>query len=312
MAMLRPLLAEAAAGIPEEALCLLATTLGEIEYLERAVLAESEDASESCPSRLLRKIEKMTGSRRSGMVISAACASSSVAIAEGASRIGEGELDAVLVIACDGVSEFLYAGFSSLLALDAVKARPFDRNREGLSVGEAAGWLLLMSEERAQRENHPVLGEIAGWGLNNDANHMTGPTRDGSGLAKAIRISLEHAGIEKKNIASISAHGTGTAYNDLMEMKAFKKIFKTPVPVYSVKGGTGHTMAAAGLVEALIALKSLRDQQVPPTVGLESPDDEAAGWVSTECREAPGDYALSTNSGFGGVNAALLLKRGRA
>lgn len=309
MAMIRPLLQDARQSIPEDAVCLLATTLGEIEYLEKAVLTENEDAEESCPSKLLEKIQRLVGSQKQGMVVSAACASSSVAVAEGAGRIAEGEIDAALVIACDAVSEFLYAGFSSLLALDGAKAKPFDRDREGLSIGEAAGWLLLMSEERALREGRPVLGEIAGWGLNNDANHMTGPSRDGAGLAKAISLALDHADIEKKSVSSISAHGTGTVYNDAMEMKAFKKIFKNAIPAYSIKGGTGHTMAAAGLIEVLIALRTLDKQVIPPTVGLENVDDEARGWISAESQKASGDYALSTNSGFGGVNAALLLKR---
>ncbi len=312
MAMLRPLLQKAGGVIPKDAACLLATTLGEIEYLERSALENGEDFDESCPSRLLVKIEKILGLRDPGMVISAACASSNIAIAEGAGRIVDGELETALVIACDGVSEFLYAGFSSLLALDPQKSRPFDRNREGLSIGEAAGWLLLMSEERALREKRKILGEVAGWGINNDANHMTGPSRDGSGLAKAILLSLDHADVEKKHVASISAHGTGTVYNDSMEMKAFKKVFKNAVSTYSIKGGIGHTMAAAGLIEALIALKTLEEQKIPPTVGVTEIDQEAKGWVSDQSQDMPGDYVLSTSSGFGGVNAALLLKRGRS
>lgn len=312
MAMLRPLIEKGVRNIPQDALCLLATTLGEVEYLERSVLGAGDDAEESCPSRLLSKIEKMLGSVNPGMVVSAACVSSSIAIVEGAGRIIDGEQDVVLVIACDGVSEFLYAGFSSLLALDPGKASPFDREREGLSIGEAAGYVLLMSEERALRDGRKILGEVAGWGINNDANHMTGPSRDGAGLAKAIKHSLVHAKIEKEKVISISAHGTGTVYNDAMEMKAFKKVFgQRPVPVYSMKGGIGHTMAAAGLIEAVIALKSLEEQKIPPTVGLNRVDEEAKGWVSGESRKTSGDYALSTNSGFGGVNAALLLKRGR-
>ena len=310
MAMLRPLLEKAGKEIPQDTLCLLATTLGEIEYLERAVLRDSEESEESCPSNLLSKIEKIIGTQNRGMVISSACSSSSVAIAEGAGRIADREQNAVLVLACDGVSEFLYAGFSSLLALDSIKARPFDQNREGLSIGEAAGYILLMSEKRALHEGRKIWGEVSGWGINNDANHMTGPSRDGAGLAQAISLALEHSGIYKENIASISAHGTGTMYNDAMEMKAFKRIFSDcAVPVYSVKGGIGHTMAAAGLIEAVIALKSLEEQKVPPTVGMEQVDEEARGWVLDQSQQTRGEYTLSTNSGFGGVNAALVLKR---
>lgn len=310
MAMLRPLFERAGGVIPKDSLCLLATTIGEIEFLEKSVLEEKNSAGESCPSRLLSKIEKMAGLPKPGMVISAACSSSIVAIAEGAAMIADGEQESVLIVACDSVSEFLYSGFLSLLALDPGKARPFDQNREGLSLGEAAGYLLLMSEERALLERRTILGEVVGTGLSNDANHMTGPSRDGSGLAIAITQCLEQACVEKKDVANISAHGTGTLYNDSMEMKAFKTVFgDCPVPAYSIKGGIGHTMAAAGLIEALIALKSLEEQRIPSTIGMSQVDDEALGWISGEVQAVPGDYALSTNSGFGGINAALLLKR---
>jgi len=313
MAMLTPLLGKAAAAVPPDAVCLLATTIGEIEYLERSAADGGSGAEESCPSRLLLKILAMKGLQKPGAVVSSACASAGVAIAEGAMMIADGEEDCVLVVACDGVSEFIYSGFSSLLALDSGGARPFDRNRGGLSVGEAAGYLLLMNEERALQEGRKIFGEISGWGLSNDAHHMTGPSLNGEGLAKAINQALAGACIEKKEVASISAHGTGTLYNDAMEMKAFKAVFGTArVPTYSIKGAIGHTMAAAGLVEAIIALKSLQEQKIPPTVGPRDIDEEAQGWVSMESAAAPGNYALSTNSGFGGVNSALLLKRGHS
>ncbi len=312
MAMLRPLLDRAQNFIPQDAICLLATTIGEIEYLEKSVLEARGDAEESCPAKLLSKIEAIIKIKKAGMVVSAACSSAGVAIAEAASMIMGGNQEVVLVVACDSVSEFLYAGFSSLLALDSRRARPFDQNREGLSIGEAAGYLLLMSEKRALQENRKVLGEVAGWGLSNDANHMTGPSRDGFGLAKAITRCLDSAKVERKLVANISAHGTGTLYNDAMEIKAFKLVFENNMPTYSIKGAIGHTMAAAGLIEVLVALKSLEEQKIPATVGVCQVDEEALDWISSQEQPSHGDYALSTNSGFGGVNVALLLKRGRA
>lgn len=311
MAMLRPLLAEAEKIIPRGTLCLLATTIGEIEYLEKSVLENTGCGEESIPSRLLAKVETLVKAQKTGMVISAACSSAGVAVATAANMIKSGEQDAVLVVACDSVSEFLYSGFAALLALDSQKARPFDKHREGLSIGEAAGYVLLMSEECALRENRKILGEVAGWGISNDASHMTGPSRDGLGLAKAIEDSLKLAGTDKMLVANISAHGTGTLYNDAMEIKAFKNVFKKSIPAYSIKGAIGHTMAASGLIEILVALKSLDEQKVPATVGMNEVDEEAKGWISELPQNASGEYALSTNSGFGGVNAALLLKRGR-
>jgi 3-oxoacyl-[acyl-carrier-protein] synthase II len=213
-------------------------------------------------------------------------------------------------VACDAVTEFVFAGFSSLMALDPDGARPFDKARKGLTVGEAAGYVLLMSEERARRESRLIAGEVAGWGMSCDANHMTGPARDGGGLVHAIGQALKKAGMDPRQVGSISAHGTGTVYNDSMEMKSFRQIFKeTTVPVYSLKGSIGHTMGAAGLVEMVVALKSLEAGIIPPSAHLAQADAEAEGWVSSKCVKAPDMRAvLSTNSGFGGVNAALVLK----
>lgn len=223
--------------------------------------------------------------------------------------IREGDRDCVLVVACDNVSEFVAAGFYSLMALDGEMARPFDRNRKGLSLGEAGAFMLLMSDRRAAREKRPVLAEIAGWGLTGDANHITGPARDGSGLALALRKALRSAGIPREQVGSISAHGTGTPYNDSMEMKAFKSIFgKHPLPTYSSKGGIGHTMGTAGLADIIVAIRTLQEGLVPPTVNLRDLEDEAEGWVSAESRSCDTSVTVSTNSGFGGINCAVLLK----
>ncbi len=217
--------------------------------------------------------------------------------------------DCVLVVACDSITEFIFSGFSSLMALDREPARPFDKHRAGLNVGEAAAYALLMSEERAARENRPVLGTLAGWGLSDDANHMTGPSRESEGLILAISKALASAGAGPGDVGFISAHGTGTVYNDQMEMRAFRSVFKDAKrPVYSIKGGIGHTMGAAGLVEMIIALRALKERIVPPTVNLTEPDDDARGWVSGGQQAfRAGAFALVTNAGFSGVNTALVL-----
>jgi 3-oxoacyl-[acyl-carrier-protein] synthase II len=138
---------------------------------------------------------------------------------------------------------------------------------------------------------------------------MTAPSRDGSGLALAVRKALQSADISEDAVGCVAAHGTGTVYNDSMEMKAFKEVFGTrTVPTYSVKGGTGHTMGAAGLVEIILAFQSLREKVVPPTVNVRDVDDEAQGWVSSEPCIFDGSVTISTNSGFGGINCAVLLE----
>ncbi len=293
--------------IPSDARLLLATTTGEVDLLEQAVLGHTGSAQESGLERLLEKTRALCGVQDSGTVVSSACTSSTAAIALGAAAIREGECDCVLVVACDAVTEFVFAGFSSLMALDPDGARPFDANRKGLSVGEGAGYLLLMSEERARREKRPILGTVAGWGLSNDANHMTGPSRDGAGLARAIRTALRLAETDEKEIGFICAHGTGTSYNDTMELLAFQSVFSSPRPLFSVKGGMGHTMGSAGLIETVLTFKCLQERCVLPTVRLQQPDELAAGQVSAQAVPTIARIALSTNAGFGGVNAALVL-----
>jgi 3-oxoacyl-[acyl-carrier-protein] synthase II len=310
MQMISLLLGRSGSTIPADAKLLLATTKGEIDLLEKSILGGSGDAAESSLNNLLRKVTERAGTGGdNGLVVSAACTSSSAAAARAAAMIRGGHADCVAVIACDSVTEFVYSGFSSLMALDKRPARPFDRNRAGLSVGEAAASLLVMSEERAWREQRTIIGEVAGWGMSDDANHMTGPSRESEGLVRAIHGALHSAGVTADQVGFISAHGTATQYNDAMEMRAFRTVFKErKIPVYSVKGGIGHTMGAAGLVEMSIALKALRERLVPPTVNLEEIDDDAAGWVSGHARvPAPGSLALVTNAGFSGVNTALVL-----
>jgi 3-oxoacyl-[acyl-carrier-protein] synthase II len=310
MQMVRPLMQRNCSAIPPDALLILATTNGEIDILERSVIGGISDASGSRPDHLLKKIESLCGLSTPGVVVSAACASSSTAVAEGAAMIRDGDRDCVLVVGCDNVSEFVAAGFSAIGALDKDMARPFDKNRRGMSLGEAAAFILLMSDARASREKRPVLAEISGWGLSGDADHITGPSRDGSGLAMALRKALRSAGIPKEEVGSISAHGTGTVYNDSMEMKAFKSVFRgRNVPTYSLKGGIGHTMGTAGLMDIIISIQTLLEGVVPPTVNLREVDDEALGWASSEPRRCSSAVAASTNSGFGGVNCAVVMRR---
>ncbi len=307
--LLTPLLSNVSGGIPEDAQLLLATTNGEMEYLEDAVLAGTGNADESRLDRLLAKVQKLTGVNGAASVVSSACASSSTAIAMAASAIRSGETESALVVAVDCVTEFVFAGFSALGALTPEKAQPFDKNRKGLSLGEGGAFILLMSEQKAQQEKRKILGQIAGWGLTSDANHMTGPSRDGQGLSQAIKQAMQTAAVSPDEIFSICAHGTGTLYNDAMEIVAFESIFKQPIPAYSIKGGCGHMLGVAGLVETIISLKSAETGIIPPTVNLLEPEESTSVCFSTKSKLEPTTgITLSTNSGFGGVNCALILK----
>jgi len=295
-------------SIPKDAKLILATTKGEIDLLEKKFLRGKGNASNSKLSCLLKKVSALTGIQDSGIIISAACSSSSAALARGASMIRNGYSDCLLITACDSVTEFVFSGFSSLMALDKIAARPFDKDRKGLSLGEAASYALLMSEARAKKEKREIMGEIKGWGLSDDANHMTGPSRTSDGLMMAISKALKSAAVSESDICFISAHGTGTLFNDEMEMRAFHSVFKKRTPVYSVKGAIGHTMGSAGLVETIIALRALKEKTVPLTVNLKTADDAAQEWVSDKHRTLPHKKtALITNAGFSGINTALVV-----
>jgi 3-oxoacyl-[acyl-carrier-protein] synthase II len=294
--------------VPADTLIITATTKAGIDNLEKVSTGKSADIQDILPSSLPAVISEILGLGSRGFNVSAACASSTIAVAQAAALISSGSADVVLVCCLDMITEFIFSGFSALRALSPLPCRPFDRDRNGLSLGEGAAALLLMSRERASQEYRISMGTISGWGVANDATHITAPARDGCGLIQAISRALQVSGISADLIHAICAHGTGTIYNDLMEFTAFKQIFNNrKVPVFSIKGAIGHTLGAAGGIEAAVGMKSLSCQVAPPTIGLRTPMDEAMGWVSSGSVSFSGDYLLTTNSGFGGINAALVL-----
>lgn len=241
-----------------------------------------------------------------GFEVNAACASSTAALALAAQMVASGEEESVLVCAADMVSAFIFKGFAALRALTPSVCRPFDACRDGLALGDGAAAVLLSScKEGAQ-------ARLAGWGLSNDANHITGPARDGRGLIAAIQTALTEAACEPGQVEAFCAHGTGTVYNDAMELTALEAVCgKRPFPVFSAKGALGHTLGAAGALEAALCLRALRDRAVPPTIGLKTPEERALGRVDVAGQSFAGGNILTTNSGFGGVNAALLIEEVR-
>ena len=299
--------------VPPGCRLITATTKGGIDTLEKVQVGLPGDPADLVTATLLAWLEERFGITHPGVNINAACASSTIAVARGAALIASGRAEAVLVVCMDLVSEFVLSGFSALQALSQEASRPFDRNRSGLSLGEGGAALLLMNGEIARREHRPCLGSVVGWGAANDATHITAPARDGCGLMQATRQALAKAAVTPDQIAAISAHGTGTVYNDLMELIAFRGVFGgRSLPVHSVKGAIGHTLGAAGGIEVALGLKSLNRGFLPPTVGFREPEDGAEGRVSSLAQPVTGSYLLTTNSGFGGVNAALVLKGGSA
>jgi 3-oxoacyl-[acyl-carrier-protein] synthase II len=191
--------------------------------------------------------------------------------------------------------------------------RPFDTRRDGLQLGEGAAILVVESVAHAQARGARADMEVAGTGLSGDAVHMTAPARDGAGAVRAMRAALADAEVDPSQVDFISAHGTGTVYNDAMEIAALQNVFgdaAARIPVNSIKGSIGHTLGAAGSFEAIMCAKILAQGVIPPTVGCEevSPDCRL-DIVRGTPRERPVRIALSTSSAFAGNNAALVLRR---
>ena len=295
--------------LPDDCRLLVASTKGEVDLLTKACRQERVLPSTVLFEPLLEKIGRRFNLSDPGCNINAACASSTIAVARAAALIAAGAADSVLVYAADLVSEFVFSGFSALQALSDKPCRPFDQQRNGLTLGEAGVAILLMSEECATRRQEASLAYVAGWGVANDAHHVTAPARDGCGLILACQQALEKANIDVTQIAAINTHGTGTIYNDAMELTAFSAVFGESLPpLHGVKGSLGHCLGAAGGVEIAIGCRSLQQQWIPGTVGCLDAEVAGQGKLSSASQKISGDYLLCSNSGFGGINGVVILQ----
>jgi 3-oxoacyl-[acyl-carrier-protein] synthase II len=285
----------------------LATTVGEIDLLENALLNCNEDVKAASQLSLLKKsLQRWHISE--GRLVNAACASATIALIRAAAMIEAGKIPCALVVAADCVSEFVFSGFSALGAMSSEVARPFNAECSGLTLGEAAGGMVLMDADLAVQYELPILAMISGWGMSCDAKHMTAPDEAGCSLTAAINKAFAKAGINSNDIGGIMAHGTGTVYNDAMELQALKNAFTVAKPMFSTKFGTGHTLGAAGLIQAIMALKVLDNDLMPPQGNLVIPMAGADNWLSSAVRTLEAPKLLSINAGFGGINAALIIR----
>jgi 3-oxoacyl-(acyl-carrier-protein) synthase len=237
--------------------------------------------------------------------VSAACASGTLAVIAAAQQLRAGLGPAAfLVVGIDLLSVFVTSGFARLQALTKTECRPFDRNRDGLALGEGAGALLLTTRTAARRRDWPVLAVLGGWGVSGDAGHITAPCREAGGLLRALARCTANG---RRRVGAINAHGTGTRFNDAMEIRAFQERFAPQVPFHSVKGAIGHCLGAAGVIELAVAINSLAEGRIPPTVGLAEPDEKLGNLAGNRPFDLVHPSVLSCNSGFGGINAAVLL-----
>jgi 3-oxoacyl-[acyl-carrier-protein] synthase II len=241
-----------------------------------------------------------------------ACASGAAAIALGADLIRDGVVPLAVVGGVDALTRICFMGFNALKLLDTDPCRPFDRNRRGMSIGEAAAFLVLEEEEHCRARGGPIYGEFLGAGMTTDAHHVTAPHPEGEGMIRAMTLALDAAGVTANDIGYVNAHGTGTPQNDRVEALALSRVFGPGrVLVSSTKSMVGHTMAAAGIVEAVATLLALQHGLVPPTANLEQPDpDIPFDCVPGVARPASVEVALSNSFGFGGQNVSLVFRKG--
>src|SRR3989338_2949245 len=258
--------------------------------------------------RYLTEKYKIKGST---LTISTACASGTDAIGMAYRNILWGKADVMAAGGADTLSEFAFCGFNNLKALTKTKVRPFDKNRDGLALGEGAAFLVLEEAGSARKRGAQIYGRITGYVSRADAHHMTGPDKEGRGLASAITAAIKEAGISKPDY--INAHGTGTIYNDAMETKAIKLAFGKSaykIPVSSIKSMIGHSFGAGGAIEAATCLLAIKNGAIPPTINYQGKDPDCdLDYVPNTARKADVKTAISLSAGFGGQNAALLFSK---
>jgi 3-oxoacyl-[acyl-carrier-protein] synthase II len=242
-------------------------------------------------------------------VIANACASGTNAIGHGFECVRSGRYDRVLAGGYDALSELVFTGFDSLQASTPDKCRPFDRHRTGMVLGEGAAILALENLEIARKRGASVLAEIVGYGISTDNFHITQPNPSGIGPRQAMERALQSGNISPEDVDYINAHGTATIFNDAAEGKAVSELFNG-VPVSSTKSMMGHSLGAAGAVEAIVCLLALRDQLLPPNINFDVLDDGLdLNIVANESRPAAVRTVLSNSFGFGGTNASILMRR---
>jgi 3-oxoacyl-[acyl-carrier-protein] synthase II len=249
-----------------------------------------------------------------------ACSAGSHAIGDSFKIIERGAADVMIAGGSEAaITPMGVGGFAAMRALSVRNeapekaSRPFDRDRDGFVIGEGSGLVVLEELEHARRRGAPIYAEIVGYGMSGDAHHMTAPPEDGSGAVRVMQATLEDAEVDPTEVDYVNAHGTSTPPNDRIETRAIKTVFGEyayKMAISSTKSMTGHLLGAAGGLEAGITALAIKNQTIPPTTNLENTDPECdLDYVPHEPREAKIGYALSNSFGFGGTNAAILLKK---
>ncbi|MEG0927615.1 beta-ketoacyl synthase N-terminal-like domain-containing protein [Chryseobacterium sp.] len=289
-------------SIAKDTAFILSTTKGNISLLKN----ESELPEGVYLPRLAQKIADFFGFKTQPIVVSNACVSGVMAIAVAKNMIHAGKYKDAFVVAGDEISEFVISGFNSFQAIGTEACKPYDKNRNGINIGEAAAAIYITSEaSEKEKFRFKVLGDSA----INDANHISGPSRTGDGLYGSIKNAMTEALVSAEQIDFISAHGTATLYNDEMEAIAFNRMELQNVPLNSMKGFYGHCLGASGLLESIISMESAIHNTLIPSKNFKEMGVSQPLNIIKENQTGAIRYILKTASGFGGCNAAIVLEK---
>lgn len=290
----------------KRSLIILSTTKGNIDLLEPGKKGNYPEERIYLWG-LAKMLQKFFGNPNTPLVVSNACISGVLAMVIGSRLIRAGKYDHVMVSGGDIISEFVVSGFQSFQSLSPQPCKPFDVERNGLSLGEGVGTVILSNDLSCLNTDNPI--EVLGGASSNDANHISGPSRTGEGLYLAISNAMKESGFHGEDIDFVSAHGTATDYNDEMEAKALDWAGLGNVPVNSFKGSLGHTLGAAGTIESILTLESMRNNILLKTAGYREHGVSVPIPVISENIEKEINIALKIASGFGGCNAALAFSK---
>ena len=284
--------------ITENTAFILSTTKGNISQLN------SQMDREHLPylTRLAKSIAGLLGIRSEPIVVSNACVSGVMALSVADRLLESGQYDNALVVAADEISSFVLSGFQSFQAISPEPCRPYDKARDGITLGEAAAAAFLSMESVG------ASAQILGSSSINDANHISGPSRTGEGLYLSVCKALAQAGITPEQLQLINAHGTGTLYNDEMEAIAFSRAGLLGVPINSYKGYFGHTLGASGLLETLLTIALSKRRKLLQSKGYTTLGVSQPIHVIEQTQEAVVTHFLKTASGFGGSNTAMVVR----
>ncbi|HMA16972.1 MAG TPA: beta-ketoacyl-[acyl-carrier-protein] synthase family protein, partial [Thermoanaerobaculia bacterium] len=265
------------------------------------------------PDAITDRVAQRFGLEGIRSTITTACSSAANAMGYACDVIAAGLADAVVTGGSDVLARLTYGGFNSLRSVDPDPCRPFDRDRRGLSIGEAAGILVLEDEEHARRRGATILADFLGYGVTSDAFHMTAPDPSGAAGGRTIQAALDAAGVDAADVDYVNAHGTATPQNDSAETAALKSALGNrarEIPVSSIKSMIGHCLCASGAIEAIATTMTVREGRIPPTIHYETPDPECdLDYVPNEAREHPVSIALSNSFAFGGNSSVVVIGR---